>query len=50
MNEPLLDQLDFTRGRTNWGYQMRFSLFEISAHDFGLIASAMGVPPEAFSN
>ena len=47
---PLLDQLDFTRGRTNWGYQMRFGLFEISAHDFGLIANAMGVPPEAFSN
>jgi len=39
---PLLDQLEFTRGRTNWGYQMRFGLFEISAHDFGRIAQAMG--------
>jgi hypothetical protein len=40
---PLLDKLDFTKGRTNWGYQMRFGLFEISAHDYGLIAKAMGV-------
>ena len=40
---PLLDKLDFTKGRTNWGYQMRFGLFEITAHDFGLIAKAMGV-------
>ena len=28
---PLLDQLDFTAGKTNWGYQLRFGLFEISA-------------------
>ena len=39
---PLLDKLDFTRGNRNWGYQMRFGLFEISAHDFGVIAEAMG--------
>lgn len=39
---PLLDQLEFTRGKTNWGYQMRFGLFEISAHDYGVIAAAMG--------
>lgn len=38
---PLLEQLDFTKGRTNWGYQMRFGLFEISAHDYALIADAM---------
>ena len=38
---PLLDQLDFTAGKTNWGYQLRFGLFEISAHDFELIAEAM---------
>jgi hypothetical protein len=38
---PLLDQLDFTAGKTNWGYQLRFGLFEISAHDFDLIAAAM---------
>ena len=46
---PLLDQLDFTKGKTNWGYQMRFGLFEISAHDFALIAGAMGVSSEALS-
>ena len=38
---PLLDELDFTAGKTNWGYQLRFGLFEISAHDFELIAKAM---------
>lgn len=40
---PLLDQLDFTAGKTNWGYQLRFGLFEISKHDFELIAQTMGV-------
>lgn len=39
---PLLDQLEFTRGKTNWGYQLRFGLFEISEHDFRTIAAAMG--------
>jgi len=39
---PLLDHLDFTRGIRNWGYQMRFGLFEISEHDFHAIAEAMG--------
>lgn len=38
---PLLDQLDFTRGNRNWGYQMRFGLFEISQTDFRTIAKAM---------
>jgi len=39
---PLLDHLDFTAGKTGWGYQLRFGLFEITAHDFELIAEAMG--------
>ena len=39
---PLLDTLEFTRGNRNWGYQMRFGLFEISEHDFRVIAKAMG--------
>lgn len=39
---PLLDRLDFTRGNRNWGYQMRFGLFEISEADFRVIAAAMG--------
>jgi hypothetical protein len=40
--KPLLDQLDFTAGKSNWGYQLRFGLFEINDHDFRLIADAMG--------
>jgi hypothetical protein len=44
---PLLDALEFTAGRTNWGYKFRFGLFPISAADFRVIAKAMGA---AFSN
>ncbi len=40
---PLLDVLEFTRGKTNWGYQFRYGLFEISASDMKRIADAMGV-------
>jgi hypothetical protein len=39
---PLLDRLEFTAGKPNWGYQLRFGLFAISAADFCLIAQAMG--------
>ena len=39
---PLLDRLEFTAGKPNWGYQLRFGLFVISAADFCLIAQAMG--------
>lgn len=39
---PLLDQLDFSRNNSNWGYQMRFGLFEISEADFRTIGEAMG--------
>jgi EVE domain len=39
---PLLDKLEFTAGKTNRGYQLRFGLFPISAGDFRLIAKAMG--------
>ena len=39
---PLLDRLEFTRGNRNWGYQMRFGLFEITEADFHTIAEAMG--------
>jgi hypothetical protein len=41
--QPLLDALDFTAGKKNWGYQLRFGLFAISDHDIELIAKAMGV-------
>ncbi|TPJ68710.1 EVE domain-containing protein [Mesorhizobium sp. B2-7-1] len=40
--KSLLDRLDFTAGKPNWGYQLRFGLFEISEHDFRLIGEAMG--------
>ena len=39
---PLLDTLEFTAGKPNWSYQLRFGLFPISAADFCLIAQAMG--------
>ena len=37
----LLEQLEFTKGKTNWGYQFRFGLFEISKKDLQIIATAM---------
>jgi hypothetical protein len=40
---PLLDQLELTRGKRNWGYSFRFGLVEISRRDFATIAAAMGV-------
>jgi hypothetical protein len=40
---PLLERLEFARGNKNWGYQLRFGLFEISAVDMDVIAEAMGV-------
>jgi hypothetical protein len=39
--EPLLEQLEFTSGKVNWGYQLRFGLFEISDADMSRIAQAM---------
>jgi hypothetical protein len=38
---PLLDKLEFTAGKPNWGYQLRLGLFAISRKDFRLIAKAM---------
>jgi hypothetical protein len=40
--KPLLDRLEFTAGKSNWGYQLRFGLFPVSAADFTVIAEAMG--------
>lgn len=40
---PLLDQLELTAGKKNWGYQLRFGLVAISDHDMASIAAAMGV-------
>jgi hypothetical protein len=39
--KPLLDRLDFTSGKSNWGYQLRFGLFAVSEIDFRMIAKAM---------
>ena len=43
--KPLLGKLEFTTGKSNWGYQLRFGLFEISVHDRALIAAAMAAKP-----
>jgi hypothetical protein len=41
--QPLLEQLDFSKGIRNWGTPLRFGLFAISEHDRQIIARAMGV-------
>ena len=38
---PLLDQLEFSANNKNWGYQLRFGLFEIGADDMQTILRAM---------
>jgi hypothetical protein len=38
---PLLQSLSFSKDNKNWGYQLRFGLFEISAGDFEVIEQAM---------
>lgn len=39
--QPLLDQLEFTRGKRNWGYVFRFGVVKISEQDRDLILTAM---------
>jgi len=39
---PLLDRLSFSRNNKNWGYRLRFGLFQIPQEDIALIADAMG--------
>ncbi|MBZ9935874.1 EVE domain-containing protein [Mesorhizobium sp. BR1-1-16] len=39
---PLLDRLQLTTGKRNWGYAFRFGLVEIGEADFRIIAEAMG--------
>ncbi len=41
----LLDRLELTRDRRNWGYQLRFGLIALSAADFDEIAAAMAAVP-----
>jgi hypothetical protein len=38
---PLLDDLDLTAGKPNWGYQFRFGLVSANEQDFRRIAAAM---------
>lgn len=38
---PLLERLEFTAGKRNWGYQLRFGLFSISPQDCEVILEAM---------
>jgi hypothetical protein len=38
---PLLDELSFTAGKSNWGYALRYGLLEITEADFKIIATAM---------
>jgi hypothetical protein len=38
---PILDVLEFSAGKRNWGYQLRFGIFRISDHDINLIAAEM---------
>lgn len=46
--QPLLNVLEFSAGRKNWGYQLHFGLFQISEHDSQVIAAAMQAEiPEA---
>ncbi|GGI48504.1 hypothetical protein BCL57_003228 [Agromyces flavus] len=39
---PLLHVLDLTRDDPNWGLKLRRGHLEITEHDFGVIARAMG--------
>ncbi|MGC4107298.1 MAG: EVE domain-containing protein [Thermomicrobiales bacterium] len=39
---PLLDRLDLTAGKANWGYQLRFGVLELTPADLDIIADAMG--------
>src|SRR5882672_7585452 len=36
---PLLDELELTRGKRNWGYPFRFGLLEITPRDFATISA-----------
>lgn len=40
---PLLDLLEITRGKHNWGYGFRFGLLEITREDFAIVGQTMQV-------
>lgn len=41
---PLLDRLELTKGKHNWGRAFRFGIVRIAEADAGIIASAMAAP------
>lgn len=44
--QPLLETLQFTAGKSNWGYQFRFGLFAIGPEDWHGIETAMRATPQ----
>ncbi len=38
---PLLERLEFSAGKKNWGYQLRFGLFQINDLDRQIITESM---------
>jgi EVE domain-containing protein len=40
--QPLVAELEFSAGKRNWGYQLRYGLLSVSDHDMEKIAKAMG--------
>jgi EVE domain len=38
---PILESLDLTRGKKNWGYQLRLGLVEITENDWNFIYTKM---------
>ena len=44
---PLLDRLELTCGKRNWGYPFRLGLVEITARDFAMISAAMNAAAAA---
>ena len=40
---PLLEELSFTKGRSNWGAALRMGIFQMKREDYMKIATAMGI-------
>ncbi|MGC1725934.1 MAG: EVE domain-containing protein [Candidatus Acidiferrales bacterium] len=43
---PLLEELSFTKGRSNWGAALRMGIFQMKHEDYLKIAIAMGITSE----
>jgi hypothetical protein len=44
---PLLERLELTCGKRNWGYPFRLGMVEITARDFTMISAAMNAAAAA---